>query len=173
MNMSFYYKGLELSSATLASTMSNIIPAVTFLMAATIGMERVEIGSVRSMAKVLGTMVCVCGAFMMVFLKGKKLLNSNSSSGFGRMIWSSVLEATGDHNWLMGFFFLLGSSTCCSTWLILQVQFYTYTPSILFKMRHSIKYIAVDVLSQMAVGAKSARGGRSPSPLAWYCRARP
>ncbi|KAK8962430.1 WAT1-related protein [Platanthera guangdongensis] len=123
MNMSFYYKGLELSSATLATTMSNIIPAVTFLMAATVGMERVEIGSVRSMAKVLGTMVCVCGAFMMAFLKGKKLLNSSSSSSseFGRMIWSSVLEATGDHNWLMGFFFLLGSSTCWSTWLILQV----------------------------------------------------
>lgn len=121
MNMSFYYKGLELSSATLASTISNIIPALTFLMAATVGMEKVEIGSVRSMAKVVGTMICVSGAFMMALLKGKKLLNSSSRNSDYFMIWTSFLEATGDRNWLMGFFFLLGSSTCWSTWLILQV----------------------------------------------------
>lgn len=112
----FYYEGLKLASATIASAMSNLIPAETFLIAAAVGIEKVTLGNIRSMAKVLGTIICVCGAIVMVLLKGQKLLNAE----LNRIILSSFLQGAGD-KWLLGCFFLIASSTCWSAWLIIQV----------------------------------------------------
>ncbi|XP_020597021.1 WAT1-related protein At4g30420-like [Phalaenopsis equestris] len=116
LNTNFYYEGLKLASATMASAMSNLIPAVTFLIAAAVGLEKVKLRNIRSMAKVLGTITCVGGAAVMVLLRGQKLL----STDFKGIILSSFLQGAGDQ-WLLGFFFLVASSTCWSTWLILQV----------------------------------------------------
>ncbi|KAH9302105.1 hypothetical protein KI387_013688, partial [Taxus chinensis] len=70
LNQNFYLKGLYLASSTLATAMSNVIPAVIFLIAVTIGMEVVNCKSVRGQAKVLGMLICVGGAMMMAVYKG-------------------------------------------------------------------------------------------------------
>ncbi|KAK1317324.1 WAT1-related protein [Acorus calamus] len=104
-NQHFYFQGLYLVSTSIASASGNLIPAITFLMAASIGLEKVDIRSLSSIAKVIGTIICVVGAVSMTLFRGHKLLN----------------EGTGWENWIVGCLFLLGSTCCWSLWLILQV----------------------------------------------------
>ncbi|RDY12574.1 WAT1-related protein, partial [Mucuna pruriens] len=108
------YWGLYLASSSVASAMANLVPAVTFVIAACAGMERVNIRSWRSLAKIIGTVICVSGAVSMALLKGPKLLNAE-------ILASKSIMGSAPHNWLLGCLFLTG---CCCAWslsLILQV----------------------------------------------------
>lgn len=75
--------------------------------------EKVNFRSIRSVAKVVGTAICVTGAICMAIVKGPKLLNSQ--------LPQESLFNSGGENWLVGFLFLFGSCCCWSLWLILQV----------------------------------------------------
>ncbi|KAK0571233.1 hypothetical protein LWI29_012870 [Acer saccharum] len=117
-NQNAYFEGLYLASSTMASTMSNLIPAVTFLMAFIAGWEKVNIRSLRSIGKVVGTVVCVTGAISMVLLKGTKLLNAEFIHPLKSIFFS---PGNDDSNWLLGCLLLFGSSCFWSFWMILQV----------------------------------------------------
>ncbi|KAL5699810.1 hypothetical protein ACHQM5_030661 [Ranunculus cassubicifolius] len=110
-NQNIYFEGLYMASSSLASAMSNLVPAITFIMAASVGLEKVKIRSLRSMAKVGGTILCVGGAISMALLKGPRLLNMElpSSNSFFHSYW------------ILGCLLLFGSCCCWSFWLILQV----------------------------------------------------
>nr|CAD1825586.1 unnamed protein product [Ananas comosus var. bracteatus] len=114
LNQFLYYQGLHLASSSVATAMVNLTPAVTFVMAASVGLEKVNLRSLRSMAKVIGTIICVGGAISMVFFKGPKLLNAD----YHKLI--TLLHSVTD-KWIAGALFLIGSSFCWSLWLILQV----------------------------------------------------
>ncbi|KAJ7979545.1 WAT1-related protein [Quillaja saponaria] len=113
-NQNFFFEGMYLSSSSMASAMGNLTPAVTFVIATFFGMEKVNIRSLRSWAKILGTVFCVVGAVSMALLKGPKLLNVEI------MPAKSVFDA-GENSWFLGCLFLFGSCICWSIWLILQV----------------------------------------------------
>ncbi|KAF0911383.1 hypothetical protein E2562_008267 [Oryza meyeriana var. granulata] len=115
-NQYVYYQGLHLGSSSMATAMSNLIPAITFVMAASVGLERVDVRKVRSLAKIFGTVVCVGGAMVMAFFKGPRLLNSSSLVDLNLLLHLSVSS-----KWVMGALFLVCSSCCWSLWLILQV----------------------------------------------------
>ncbi|KAG6519087.1 hypothetical protein ZIOFF_022576 [Zingiber officinale] len=66
-SQNFYYAGLALTSSTFASTMNNLIPVVTFLLAYFLKLERVRIKVWDGQAKILGTLFCVGGAMLMTF----------------------------------------------------------------------------------------------------------
>lgn len=86
---------------------------------ALIRLEKVNIRSLRSLAKILGTVLCVGGAMSMALLKGPKLLNAEKLPG------NSVFgSGDDDQNWLLGCSFLFASCCCWSIWLILQVLNY-------------------------------------------------
>ncbi|CAN0912283.1 WAT1-related protein At4g28040 [Linum grandiflorum] len=74
-NQNAYFQGINLASSTAATAIINLIPAVTFILAVIFRMEKIKIRSVRSGAKIVGTVVCVAGAMAVAFLKGPKLLN--------------------------------------------------------------------------------------------------
>ncbi|KAI9125835.1 hypothetical protein K1719_003253 [Acacia pycnantha] len=110
-----YFEGLHLSSSTVTTAMSNLIPAVTFISAAILGWEKIDVGNLRSLAKIAGTALCVGGAITMALLKGQKLLHSQfllSKQAFG---------LHGDQ-WLLGCAFLLASSILWSFWMIMQLH---------------------------------------------------
>nr|XP_025640903.1 WAT1-related protein At4g30420 isoform X2 [Arachis hypogaea] len=88
-------------------------------LASLVGMESVNIGSWRGIAKIVGTVACVSGAVSMALLKGPKLLNNSQKLPPS----NSLLIGLGgpDNNWFLGCLFLFGSSFCWSLWLILQV----------------------------------------------------
>ncbi|KAK3017362.1 hypothetical protein RJ639_006176 [Escallonia herrerae] len=113
-NQNIYFEGLYLASSSIASAMTNLVPAVTFVIASFVGLETVNVQSLRSISKIIGTVFCVSGAVAMALVKGPKLLNTEilpTKSAFG----------SGGENWLLGCIFLFGSSCCWSLWLILQV----------------------------------------------------
>ncbi|KAG6488690.1 WAT1-related protein At4g30420-like [Zingiber officinale] len=106
-----YYQGLEFASSSMATAMNNLTPSITFVMAASLGLEKVELRSMRSMAKVLGTLICVAGAITMAFFKGPRLL---------AMELCHMMLQSASNNWIIGSLFLIGSSICWSGWLIMQ-----------------------------------------------------
>ncbi|KAL7193692.1 hypothetical protein ACSBR2_025330 [Camellia fascicularis] len=112
-NQNVYFEGLYLASSSMGSAMGNLVPAITFVIASFIGLEKLNIRSMRSMAKILGTIFCVTGAVSMALLRGPKLLNLEFLPP------KSLLGAGGD-DWLLGCLLLFGSSCCWSLWLILQ-----------------------------------------------------
>lgn len=67
------------------------------------------------MAKILGTIICVGGAFCMAFSKGGKLLSTEFRPS------KEILDSLGDE-WIAGCLFLMASTCCWSLWLILQVS---------------------------------------------------
>ncbi|KAI3984439.1 hypothetical protein MKX01_022703 [Papaver californicum] len=127
LNQNIYFEGLYLTSSSIASAMGNLLPAITFLLAALIGLEKVDIRSLSTLAKIVGTVICVCGAFCIAFMKGPKLLNTEFSpqqqdqNSVILHYFNSSVTVGSPNNWMLGCFLLLGSCVCWSVWLILQV----------------------------------------------------
>ncbi|KAJ9557824.1 hypothetical protein OSB04_012438, partial [Centaurea solstitialis] len=116
-----FLEGLFLASASAGSAMFNLVPAITFVVASIVGYEPINIGSLRTVAKILGTVLCVTSAAAMALIKGPKLLNSQLPSSNSLLLNSSI--TTGSNNlWLLGCLCLFASSCCWSFYLILQVQ---------------------------------------------------
>ncbi|KAA3457678.1 WAT1-related protein [Gossypium australe] len=83
------YKGIAYSSPTLASAMSNLGPAFTFILAVLFRLEKVALRSSSSQAKIMGTITSVSGALLVVLYKGPKV------------ILQSPLESS-EANWIIG-----------------------------------------------------------------------
>ncbi|CAA0809451.1 WAT1-related protein [Striga hermonthica] len=120
LNQNMYYEGLYLANSTAASALGNLIPAITFIMACALGyLEKVRFRSLRSMAKIVGTVLCVTGATAMALWKGPKLVNMEF------MPRKSIVAgggSIGQDTWLIGCLFLFGNAFCWALWLILQVH---------------------------------------------------
>ncbi|PKA64359.1 WAT1-related protein [Apostasia shenzhenica] len=58
--------------------MTNLIPAITFIMAVMFRLESLRIKSSSDKAKLLGTLIGVGGAMILTFFKGKELNLSTS-----------------------------------------------------------------------------------------------
>ncbi|XP_049413116.1 WAT1-related protein At4g30420-like isoform X1 [Solanum stenotomum] len=121
-NQNIYFSGLYYSSSTIASATGNLVPAFTFLMAWVMGLEKVQMKSLRSIAKVIGTILCVAGAVAMALIKGPKLLNSQFIPTNGLLLILGKENSDNlDSNWMLGVILLIASAICWSFWLILQV----------------------------------------------------
>ncbi|KAL0412712.1 UNVERIFIED_CONTAM: WAT1-related protein, partial [Sesamum radiatum] len=70
MAQNLYAESLVLTSATFAAAMTNLVPAVTFILAIFFRMERVGLKSRAGKAKVTGTFMCIGGAMLLTFYKG-------------------------------------------------------------------------------------------------------
>ncbi|KAJ6914246.1 hypothetical protein NC651_016492 [Populus alba x Populus x berolinensis] len=114
-NQNVFAEGLYLASSSMASAMGNLVPAITFVMAVALGLEKIKIGSIRSFAKIVGTVICVSGAISMALLRGPKLLNK-------------TIFMSGGEDWLLGCLFIFVSTCCWSIWLILQVPLTASSP---------------------------------------------
>ncbi|CAI0427703.1 unnamed protein product [Linum tenue] len=121
LNQNAYFEGINLSNSTVASAMTDLIPAITFLLAAILRMEIINMRSLRSGAKILGTFICVCGAMAMAFLKGPKLLND-----------SPFVASSDDKDWLMGCLLLFAASFFWSLWIIFQVPIAATCPDLMY-----------------------------------------
>ncbi|KAG7634659.1 EamA domain [Arabidopsis suecica] len=68
-DQNLYYAGLKLTSPTFAGAVTNIVPALTFIISIICRMEKVEMRKVRFQGKVVGTLVIVVGAMLMILFK--------------------------------------------------------------------------------------------------------
>ncbi|XP_020590110.1 WAT1-related protein At5g07050-like [Phalaenopsis equestris] len=69
-DQNFYYAGLKFTSPTFSCAMSNMLPAMTFIMAVIFRMEKIDLRKVIYQAKLIGTLVTVAGAMLMTLYKG-------------------------------------------------------------------------------------------------------
>ncbi|MED6162430.1 hypothetical protein PIB30_070371 [Stylosanthes scabra] len=67
------YAGISYSSPALASSISNLLPAFTFLLAVAFRKEKLAAKSRSSQAKVIGSIVSIGGAFVVTFYKGPSI----------------------------------------------------------------------------------------------------
>ncbi|KAL5704290.1 hypothetical protein ACHQM5_022738 [Ranunculus cassubicifolius] len=117
LDQNLYYVGMKYTSATFASTMLNILPAITFIMAIIFRLEKVKMSSVYSQVKIIGTIVTLGGATIMTLYKGPVL----------DIIWTrkaihsgSTNTAVSGQHWFAGTLMLLGSCMSWSSFFILQ-----------------------------------------------------
>ncbi|KAG2714485.1 hypothetical protein I3760_03G028900 [Carya illinoinensis] len=95
------YKGIEYSSPTLASAISNLTPAFTFILAVIFRMEQLALRRSSTLAKVAGTVVSISGALVVVLYEGPTLITISSQLpslslpfilGSSQTNWVSVLQ---------------------------------------------------------------------------------
>ncbi|XP_054791617.1 protein WALLS ARE THIN 1-like [Prosopis cineraria] len=121
-NQGFYLLGLDNTSPTFASAIQNSVPAITFLMAAIFGIEKVRWNRRDGMAKVAGTIFCVAGATVITLYKGPTIyspvphLQDTSISLFGSL---ELGDANGK-SWTLGCIYLIGHCLSWSAWLVMQ-----------------------------------------------------
>ncbi|XP_057770452.1 WAT1-related protein At5g07050-like [Salvia miltiorrhiza] len=120
-DQNFYYAGLKFTSPTFSCAMSNMLPAMTFVMAVLCRMEKVDMKKVRCQAKVVGTIVTVGGAMLMTLYKGHVI----------NMVWSNYIHPTqsnvpvpnqedADKDWVKGSILLIIATFAWASFFILQ-----------------------------------------------------
>ncbi|XP_066328575.1 WAT1-related protein At1g44800-like [Miscanthus floridulus] len=121
LDQNLYYMGCNLTSAGFASALINILPAVTFVMALVLRMEKVRLRSVHSQAKIVGTVLTVAGAVLMILYHGpavqfpwsKAQHHHDSSAGAG---------AQGGAGFLTGIITIIVACVCWSAFFVLQAN---------------------------------------------------
>ncbi|KAG9149680.1 hypothetical protein Leryth_012405 [Lithospermum erythrorhizon] len=72
-DQNLYFLGMKHTTATFAVAMTNILPAITFVMAWICRLEKVKLKRFHSQAKVIGTLGTVAGAMVMTLVRGPLL----------------------------------------------------------------------------------------------------
>ncbi|GMN46338.1 hypothetical protein TIFTF001_015519 [Ficus carica] len=116
-NQGFYLLGLYYLSPTFASAMQNSVPAITFLMASALGVEKVNISRRDGMAKILGTIASIGGATVITLYKGPPLLHQTV-----QVQGSTTTEEVprNEQNWTWGCIYLLGHCLSWASWMVFQ-----------------------------------------------------
>ncbi|CAI0551871.1 unnamed protein product [Linum tenue] len=124
-NQVLYFVGLQLSTPTIGCALSNILPALTFILAVLFRQEKVGIKRISGQAKVLGTVACVGGAMLLSFYHGHIIKipesgihvihnddGTTTSSGSGTSAGTSFL----------GPLLIIGSALSWALWFVLQAR---------------------------------------------------
>ncbi|PKU82902.1 protein WALLS ARE THIN 1 [Dendrobium catenatum] len=132
-NQGFYLLGLDNTSPTFASAIQNSVPAITFLMAVALRIEKVRLDRRDGIAKVIGTLACVAGATVITLYKGPTIFSPSSrpppglsavaasavsSSAAAAATWLG--DAKAGKSWTLGCLYLMGHCLSWSGWLVLQ-----------------------------------------------------
>lgn len=109
----FGYSGISLSSATLATTLLNLTPGFTFILAILCRMEAIDLSS-TTLAKFIGTVVLITGAIIITLYKGPPILSSPLKS----QIPQNLLVQPS--NWVLGGIFLAIDCVFAAMYMIAQ-----------------------------------------------------
>ncbi|GLT64936.1 hypothetical protein SLA2020_373970 [Shorea laevis] len=127
LSQNLYLESLALTSATFASAMFNLIPAVTFVLAVAFRMEKLCLNTMSGKAKVLGTLIGLGGAMLFTFYNGIQLnilsthldlLHHYGQATAGLAASSHVASP----NHVLGALAALGSCITFALWLIVQTK---------------------------------------------------
>ncbi|XP_018513961.1 WAT1-related protein At5g40240 isoform X3 [Brassica rapa] len=115
------FKGVEQSSPTLSSAMSNLTPAFTFTLAVIFRMEQVVLRSSATQAKIIGGVLSISGALVVVLYKGPKVLSAaiftpslSPTNSLHQQLTSS------ESSWIVGGLLLASQFFLVSVWYIVQ-----------------------------------------------------
>ncbi|KAK6127184.1 hypothetical protein DH2020_039068 [Rehmannia glutinosa] len=122
-DQNFYYAGLKFTSPTFSCAMSNMLPAMTFVMAVLCRMEKLDMKKIRCQAKLVGTIVTVAGAMLMTLYKGH-VINFFWSNYIHPRTSSNNVTADStqdsDKDWFKGSILLIFATLAWASFFILQ-----------------------------------------------------
>ncbi|CAN6250766.1 unnamed protein product [Urochloa humidicola] len=164
-----YISGMKLTSATFASATTNLIPAVTFLLALAFRYERLGIRTSSGQAKLAGTLIGVGGAMLLTLYKGADITPPWHLHLVQQAAGPSREQQKGDQEQeqlVMGS--VLCISSCCfyALWLILQAKLsreypFHYSSTALMCAMSTLQSIAFALLGHStAAGASSTISSR-------------
>ncbi|XP_057823299.2 WAT1-related protein At5g47470 [Cryptomeria japonica] len=115
--------GLKETSPSFSSAMGNLVPAIIFVMAWAFGMEKVDIKCAHSRFKIVGTVLCVCGAMAMSLLQGPSLSQLwPSSDPNSENIIPNFLHESNSDKIITGCIYLITAVTILSSSIIVQAE---------------------------------------------------
>ncbi|WVZ19184.1 hypothetical protein V8G54_006506 [Vigna mungo] len=114
----FTFLGMQYTSASFTSAIMNAVPSVTFVLAVILRLERVNVKEVRSLAKVIGTLVTFSGALLMTLYKGPEFNLFHSANATHNQDGAHSPQVV--KHWLSGTLFLLLGCVAWSSFFILQ-----------------------------------------------------
>nr|GMD02000.1 WAT1-related protein At2g39510-like [Ipomoea batatas] len=116
-DQNLYYAGMKYTTATFATAMCNVLPAITFLLAWILRLENVRIRSLHSQGKIVGTILTIGGAMIMTLVRGHVI----------GLPWTTKhapqTQSTGaatEHDHLKGAVMIAAGCFCWSCFYILQ-----------------------------------------------------
>lgn len=121
-NQTLFLAGLYYTSATFAATVQNLTPALTFAIAAALGIERIRIKRREGQAKALGVLIGVGGAMLIALYKGPSIVTVPGSFFQSYTVVQNqlTLETSSFVSWQLGVFCLFGNCATWAIWFILQ-----------------------------------------------------
>ncbi|KAL4653529.1 hypothetical protein ACB092_01G310300 [Castanea dentata] len=119
------YKGIEYSSPTLASAISNLSPAFTYILAVIFRMENLALRSSITQAKIIGTLLSISGAFIVLFYKGPAIISPSQSPSLSL----HSPRGTSETKWVLGGLLLAVENLLFSGWRIVQTQVMNIYPA--------------------------------------------
>ncbi|KAG8660607.1 hypothetical protein MANES_02G179300v8 [Manihot esculenta] len=126
LSLNLYYIAINNTTATFAAATTNIIPVITFIMAALLRMETVSIKNVPGIAKLIGSATAVSGALVFAFVKGPplKFMNLNQSTPDDHIQDSSIKGCCSSGEWIKGSLLMISANILWSLWFVLQSAFW-------------------------------------------------
>lgn len=121
-----YISSMKLTSATFATAMTNLIPAITFVLAVLFRYEKLGIRTVSGQAKVTGTVLGVGGAMLLTFYKGADITpwarHIDLVAKLTHHAGGAAHPAAESSNHIMGSLLAISSCFFYALWLILQAK---------------------------------------------------
>ncbi|RVX09131.1 WAT1-related protein [Vitis vinifera] len=118
----FFLLGIQYTSATFACAFINMVPAITFIMSLPFGLEIVNIKTNRGRAKLIGTLVCICGAMILTLYKGMPLVKYSRPEAPSPTMDQAISLSSGKktERWTVGSIALMGGTLLWSSWFLIQ-----------------------------------------------------
>ncbi|KAJ9567737.1 hypothetical protein OSB04_003703 [Centaurea solstitialis] len=113
--LNMYYYALNHTSATFAAATTNLVPAITFVIALILRMERMYIKKLHGWAKMIGAMVSLSGALVFAFVKGPTFVKEG-----GKVSSNTNHQFSSNSEFVKGPLLMLCSNTLWSSWGIMQ-----------------------------------------------------
>ncbi|KAK4488279.1 hypothetical protein RD792_004026 [Penstemon davidsonii] len=115
-----FYAGMNQTTATITSAMSNLLPALTFIIALALRIEKVNIKKLHSQSKILGTLVTVGGAMIMTLVAGPIIGLPWTNNHSNDAVSSSPTSTNGQQNPVMGALMIAAGNFGYALFYVLQ-----------------------------------------------------
>ncbi|KAH7685485.1 WAT1-related protein [Dioscorea alata] len=124
LTQNLYIASIKLTSATFTSAMTNLTPAMTFILAIIFGLESLDLKTMSGQAKVLGTLIGIGGAMLLTFYKGVQINIWPKSFNImeAHQGSSHAIPHQNQDNLVKGLMLALASCISYSIWLIIQAK---------------------------------------------------